>query len=615
MRVLETSTRKGVIEVTIQVLKGVIHDEGEALKVQTKDACDFFPLVALATSSAVPKAMTAQAVVILCFFDESVKRSRGPSMEAILLDSLYRQQHGSLEPLAERRSKILKRKKQLEEIFQAQGSSTNTQTFVGLGSDPIKDASSERGDNSFEMEPEHPSLSLTIEHLGSFKKRRDGERKARKRGAKGAAIQAIKSQSQRDFKAVKKEFEERVTEKETVSLDLLKPQSSKWLEDIHKELSSDDAETRLIALWRFKAVHNRVAVFRGPAACAEFTTFALQKRLVLAEIVRLLRAAQVHGDLYFFPLPRDSLEIDDFFSKTQLCFGLLNTLMMDSRAVRHVRKAIPDLIDLQEASYCAEALCDSGFGEVLDAHQQSQNKKAVLSSMVALATFSEQAKAELGKRTAFLRQVLVECTEADGSEDMTLDCAMLLVLHLRGACPFSELAQEIVRLAMRVLGTSMKREVIQVTMAVLKKMLRIEREALKVQISDACDFFPLLALAISSAVPKELTAPAVEILCFVEESLEQPIESSIETILLNLVSRQQHVSSRSLDDESLKLLERKEQFEKMFKVQGSGPIAQPPIGLGSEAIEYANCQKRAWKEGHREECTKSGLKGKKRNIK
>lgn len=158
MQALRTSKRRKVIHMTMEVLKGVLNgrNEGDVLRFQARDACDFSPLVALAISGELPKDLTAPAVRMLCFFDENLKRSAGPSVEAILLNSLSRQQNAGSESLAETQREVLKRKKQLEEIFQAQGSSATTQRFVECGSGLISDAEVEKGDTSFQMEPEHP---------------------------------------------------------------------------------------------------------------------------------------------------------------------------------------------------------------------------------------------------------------------------------------------------------------------------------------------------------------------------------------------------------------------------------------------------------------------------
>lgn len=332
----------------------------------------------------------------------------------------------------------------------------------------------------------------------------------------------------------KREMKKRITGREPVDLDLMKPENSAWLNNILRELQDCDMETRYYALCRFESVLQGI-VLKGPAVHAGFASYMLEQG-ILDEIIRLLNVAQSEGDIYLVAggveSREEALRITEeglyVQSKVGTCFRILNALIADARTARFVRKSIPELLSILEGSYLSDTpVVIVGGQGIRGTHvYQPLRDEEKTSALDALATFTlwsaDEVRNVISSRRQLLHQILDDCLAGNDFSRTIVGRSLTTISVLASvssALPVP--VDDFVQVAMKALEMCEKPEVIKLVVSLL--FFHVKEKPAFLENKTTAYLSPLLALAACPTLEQEVKSHVYKLLCLFDQQTFDPI--------------------------------------------------------------------------------------------
>ncbi|GAQ81041.1 hypothetical protein KFL_000690200 [Klebsormidium nitens] len=428
VKAFEVSQDPEVIRLAINNLAFYLKERPAFLSKEKKLPSKYLaPLLALATCSSLEEERKGYVYKILCLLDHK-------TFSPILARADYKEE---LEKILAASSKALDRKRQLTDLF---ASECNREPDL-----------EQRPEDSFRIESSRKSPGV----------HEDG---SRAEAAKPIQPRVLPSNYST---LTMSEIRERLTEKESVELDLSNPESSAWLKDILNDLRSSDSEARFFALWRFKAVTCRMLETKGPELSAAYVAHVLEEG-ILEEVIRLLKAAQTEGDVYLYPKVKvlgesPSQREPITLSKIAIALAVLPALMLDARTTRFIWKAVPDILSVLEGAYFSLPVVFSArdweMPEALsrllnDVKLRDEHKLASLSVLARLTEYVKQAWRKFASRKPLIHRILQDCLANTEFSTGIIIFASNLCYNLIGSCDLSDFLDPIFETAFKAIASS-----------------------------------------------------------------------------------------------------------------------------------------------------------------
>jgi hypothetical protein len=315
-----------------------------------------------------------------------------------------------------------------------------------------------------------------------------------------------------------------------------------------------------------------------------------------SEVIRIFRSAQSDGEVYILPRVENPALVTDnnyfVLSKVGLCFRLLLGLMLDARTVRFIRKAIPDIIAVQEEAYfCCPLLVRNGAETPLIPSQLNcEEKKSVLSAMVSLVVWSDQARSILSSRTDFLNRILQNCMAGTNFSNEIIDHVIGLFWHLARSCDLARYFDDMVGVLFKSMEVTEYVEVLRLTVKLLEDLStkhevqnRLKEKLLRQKDENDTEYLiPLLAMAACPNLMPEMKPLVYSLLFFLNESVFDILLSG-------------HPASFTPDQERKlemllapypKALARRQQLSQMFDTYNQAVSKQTGVEAGATPPTY-----------------------------
>ncbi|GAQ78484.1 hypothetical protein KFL_000140030 [Klebsormidium nitens] len=462
-----------------------------------------------------------------------------------------------------------------------------------------------------------------------------------------------------------KEIEAMMVESGDVSINMLHPEKCKWLEEISKQILQGDRETRYFAICRFKTVFNGMLATKDSDACTKYASYVLNQTVILEELSRGLREYEEDRKCYLLPKEqmrkrqagRQAREHVTLFSVVAMYSNALASLALDKRAGKFKRTQLKDIVNILMRNYDAVKLPEElSLRFSFSVNPELQSKLGLARTLFILASAKE-----LGSR--FIKTVLQDALSA--SEYPSLGNDAIATLHMCGkstayaCCVSPEAARIVFTVTSTVLKTTSDKGTIQFAMLLLGGTFGRDKSLLKLIQSYSAISSCLLAMATTSATETDFNKLAVACLRMTLPGVMKEASSYGEKLhpeelkaLEALLAKDELARRRRKEFDSIFGTEMKEalsfgadegsagEFKQSAEFSASRltpsdepttffNVTQSPLRrcarkecnrVETSAKEFKvcgqcrfatycseECQKHAWKEGHKKECKSASV--------
>ncbi|GAQ83110.1 hypothetical protein KFL_001360070 [Klebsormidium nitens] len=425
-------------------------------------------------------------------------------------------------------------------------------------------------------------------------------------------------------------------------IDILHPAACPWLKEVLRDLRSEDEEIRMCGIFRIQGVLVHGPVSDGKTdAWAKYATYVLSQSVVIQELVRGLRDFGVSKRCYLVCKddPRGGARI----GTVRTYSNVLDTIAVDARAARFALSHFPDFVDVQLGNYYASRFPRAYRRARERCTIEFETKMFLTSSLCNLCAATKQGRERLQSETVFLNSILEDALEASEKAKPS-DLAVGIVKRITQFRSPLE-TEETVAIAVKVAGNALESSgsAAGIESALDLVMRMIDEDAARMapllqrrkSISDS-----LLALELSSCPDEGMKGKGFEILLSANAKLQELDRRSFQVGYLRLPSDREMKAIQELAAKDHNVARRKKQLDAIFSPKASPggedhrsrdpagkltPMAGPRkqcarsdcLRVEATAREFkvcaqcklvvycsAECQKSAWKEGHKQECVR-----------